>query len=221
VISLGVVAHTSRATQARELARCVRADYLSVDDGSLNCDDNHEHVQHHLAGLPATWAIIVEDDALPVPGFREQAEAALPMAPSPIVSFYLGRMRPPWAQAGIQSAIEAADTENADWIVGTHLLHGVAYAIRTELLPSVMHYPTPLPVDQHISRWAQAHGHLISYTWPSLVDHADGPTVVQHPDGQPREPGRVAWKTSPHDSWSTRSVTLRIECSPPNSSPNI
>ena len=210
MICVGVVAHTLRADQARQLAKTVNANFLSIDDGSLGCDDNHEAVQAHLAALTSTWSVILEDDAQPVPGFRQQLVEALPLSPSPIVSMYLGKCRPPWAQRHVQSAIEAADLENADWIIGTHLLHGVGYAIRTELLPSLMHYPTPLPVDQHITRWAQAFGHTIAYTWPSLVDHKDQPTIVNHPDGHPRPPGRVAWKTSPHESWTTRSVTLRI-----------
>lgn len=186
------------------------ADYVSTDDGTLGCDENHDAVLTHLAGLPSTWSVVLEDDALPVQGFREQLTQALTLAPTPIVSLYLGRQRPPWAQAGIQTAIEAAEVERADWIISSHLLHAVGYAIRTDLIPALLHYPTPLPIDQHVSRWAQSQGHLIGYCWPSLVDHCDQPTLFDHPDGQAREPGRIAWNTSPHESWSTRSVTVRI-----------
>jgi len=193
------------------LARTVKADLVSIDNGVMGCDDNHDLVQHHLAALPSTWSVILEDDADPVEGFRTQLRDALTMAPAPIVSLYLGRLRPPWAQHGAAAATEAADTEHADWIISTHLLHAVGYAIKTELLPSLLDYITPLPIDQHITRWAQSRGHTIAYTWPSLVDHADHPTVItQHPDGQPRTPGRIAWKTAPHPSWSTRSVTLKV-----------
>lgn len=154
--------------------------------------------------------MIVEDDAIPVVGFRDQLTDALTVAPAPIVSLYLGRLRPPWAQPAVLAATEAATAENADWIISTHLLHAVGYAIKTELLASLLHYPTPLPVDQHITRWAQAFGHTIAYTWPSLLDHRDDPTLFDHPDGHPRTAGRIAWKTSPHPTWTPRSVTLRI-----------
>lgn len=184
---------------------------MSIDsNGLMGCEENHRTVLRHLTALPSTFSVVLEDDAVPVDGFRTQLDQALIMAPTPLVSLYLGRLRPPWAQPGIRTAIEQAG--DADWIIGSHLLHAVGYAIRSELLPSLLNYPpTPLPIDQHITRWAQSYGHQIAYCWPSLVDHADTPTVIdQHPDGQPRTPGRVAWKTSPHPNWSTRSVTMKV-----------
>lgn len=209
---IGVVAHALRAKQAQALTRKVGADFISIDtNGLMGCDGNHEAVQRHLAALPSAFSVVLEDDAVPIDGFRDQLNEALLMAPTPIVSLYLGRLRPPWAQDGIQAAIGQAQDEAADWIIGTHLLHAVGYAIKTELLPSLLNYPpTPLPVDQHISRFAQTYGHLISYAFPSLVDHADLPTIVEHPDGQPRTPGRVAWQTGAHPNWSTRSVTMKV-----------
>lgn len=209
---IGIVAHGVRATQAEALAQKVRADFVSVDtNGLMGCDANHDTVQHHLAELSSTWSVVLEDDAVAVSGFREQLEQALIMAPTPIVSLYLGRQRPPWAMPAVQAAIAEAEAAQADWIIGSHLLHGVGYAIKTSLLPSLLNYPpTPLPVDQHLSRFAQTYGHLVSYAFPSLVDHADLPTIVDHPDGQPRTPGRVAWRAEAHPTWSTRSVTMRI-----------
>lgn len=207
---IGVVAHTSRLAQAEHLADQVGATILSVDDGLLGCDDNHEQVQSLLATKPATWSVILEDDALPVEGFNDQLAQALTLSPSPIVSLYLGRLRPPQYQSAIEAATEAATLDNADWIISTHLFHAVGYAIRTELLPSLLNHLTPLPVDQHITTWAQQYGHTIAYTWPSLIDHHDGPTVItQHPDQEPRTPGRTAWNTAAHPTWSTRSVTVR------------
>lgn len=209
---IGIVAHAVRAPAAKALARQVKADFVSIDsNGLLGCDGNHHTVQRHLWCLPSTWSVILEDDAVPVAGFRQQLDEALLLAPTPIVSLYLGRLRPPWAQAGVQAAITDAQQAQADWIIGTHLLHAVGYAIKTELLDSLLHYPpTPLPVDQHITRWARSYGHSISYAYPSLVDHSDVPTIVEHPDGQPRTPGRVAWQAAAHPTWSTRSVSMRV-----------
>lgn len=185
-----------------------------MDTGLLGCDDNHHHVLTHLAGLPSTWSVVLEDDAIPVDGFRAQLEAALPFSPSPIVSLYLGRLRPPQHQADIQSAVQAATIEDADWIIATRLFHAVGYAIKTELLPSLLNHLSNWPVDQHISEWAMQRGHTIAYTWPSLVDHADGHPVADHPDGQPRTPGRVAHKTGTKQQWTTESVTLQPQGQP-------
>lgn len=207
--AIGIVAHASRAAQARALAKQVSATFISFDNGLLGCEGNHHAVQTHLAALPSTFSVILEDDAQPIEGFRTQLAAALPMAPAPIVSFYLGQARPQrWAPRA-QAAITDAATAGAHWIVATRLLHAVGYAIRTDLLPSLLAYESKFPIDQHISRWAQRYGHTVAYTAPgSLVDHADGPSVTNHPDGQPRPPGRRAWQLGGHDTWTSQSVPL-------------
>jgi hypothetical protein len=49
-----------------------------------------------------------------------------------------------------------------------------------------------------------------TYTWPSLVDHADVPSAIAFPtDGEVRERGRVAWKVGTRDRWTRRSVELK------------
>jgi GR25 family glycosyltransferase involved in LPS biosynthesis len=205
---IGVVAHTSRADEAKDLAAQVGADYISVDDGSLGCDDNHEAVQQHLAALPSTWTVVLEDDAIPLDDFNEQLDHALPMSPSPIVSLYLGKQRPPHWQKRIATALAHAVDEDAHWIISTHLLHAVGYAIRTDLMPSLLTHQSTLPVDQHITNWGKRFGHTTSYTVGSLVDHADWPTIVQHPDKQPRRPGRTAWDFGGNTYWTSRAVPL-------------
>lgn len=201
---IGIVTHTSRIDHAAALADVVGASVVSVDDGTMGCERNHQKVWRWLSQRTDDWAVVLEDDAVPVPGFRTQLAQALNHAPTPIVSLYLGRMRPPWAQDAILTAVTKAS--DADWIVSNHMLHAVGYAIKAELLPTIPRVGAT-PVDQHLSAWAP---HPISYCWPSLLDHADLPTIVDHPDGQPRPPGRVAWKTAAHQIWSNRSVTMRI-----------
>lgn len=210
MIGIGVVAHTSRSNLAEALALDVDADVLSVDDGQLGCEGNHAAVWEQLAALPTGWSVILEDDAQPVDGFAAQLAAALPMAPAPIASLYLGRLRPaPW-QRRIRAALDQADTVDAHWIMATRLLHAVGYAIRTELLGSLLRFTSARPVDEHISRWARQYGYPTCYTVGSLVEHADEPTVIPlHPDRQPRTPGRKAWRLGGHDRWTTTTVTMR------------
>lgn len=208
LFSIGVVAHTSREPEAKALAHEVEADFISVDNGILGCDDNHEAVQQHLAALTSTWSVILEDDAVPVEDFRAQLTQALPMAPAPIVSLYLGRQRPPHWQKRIQRALAQAEETESPWIISTHMLHAVGYAIRTEHLPSLLAHESTHPIDEHISSWARRYGHTIAYTTPSLVDHADWPTIVDHPDGDRRKPGRTAWSFGSTHQWTTKTVTL-------------
>lgn len=128
------------------------------------------------------WAVILEDDGLPVKGFREQAGLALAAAPDPVVSFYLGRRRPPQFQVPIANALHRADEADACWIRWVEGLHGVASAMRTDLVDGFLARRDPqLPIDQAMGRWACGEGLQISYSTPSLVDHADAPTLVQAP----------------------------------------
>lgn len=184
------------------------AAYLSMDSGQLGCKANHLRCWRYLARKASDFSLVLEDDAVLTSGFTDQLHSALDNAPTPVVSLYLGRQRPRQFQDRIAAATQQAEVQDASWIIGNHLLHAVAVAIRTDLLPSLLGRVTDLPIDHHISVWARQHRHQISYSWPSLVDHQDGPTLVNHPDGSPRTPGRTAWRTGTRTSWTSRSVEL-------------
>lgn len=207
--AIGIVGHPTRSTAAKALARSTRAAFISFDNG-LGCDRNHINVLEHLEAIPSTYAVVLEDDAVPVADFTSQLQQCLPFAPSRVVSLYLGRQRPPQFQDAIAAAVTDADQQDASWIVASRMMHAVGYAIHTSLLGSLLDFDSYLPIDEHISAWAQIHGHVVSYTWPSLVDHADVPTIVAHRDGEPRPPGRVAWRTGRRDTWTTTSVPVCV-----------
>jgi hypothetical protein len=207
VIRIGIVAHTSRADAAHELFATVGASFLSMDNGRLGCDGNHDRVHRWLVSQPSVWSVVLEDDAVPVPDFKAQLEACLEHSPEPLVSLYLGQSRPPQYQVAIGRAVEAAQRDGADWVSADRLYHGVGYAVRTDLLPGLVGWRMGLPVDERISEWASWSGLDVSYCVPSLVDHADWPTVIAvHNDGQPRPAGRVAWSAGAHADWSSKSV---------------
>ena len=210
--TIGIVAHTSRAEQAHKLAETVDATYLSMDDGQYGCEGNHHRTWQWLQDFATTeWALTLEDDAEPVPAFREQVTAALAASPAPVVSLYLGRLRPPHWQNAIQYATERANQHNAHFIRATHLLHAVAVAIRTDLIPDMLANTrtSRRPWDFAIAAWALQSGHQIAYTWPSLCDHTDGPpAITRHPDKAPRPPGRKAWQVGDRDVWEPTTVEM-------------
>lgn len=211
-VAVAVVAHTARAEQAHQLQDTVRAAYLSMDNGALGCENNHRKAWAWLAGRDTDWSIVLEDDAQPVTGFREQAAQALAAAPTPIVSFYLGRLRPPHWQPQIEHAITKAQQENACYITSTHLLHAVAVAIKTEHIPDMLDLTKNSihPWDYRVGAWAQYNWPQggITYTNPSLVDHADTESIARHPDRKPRTPGRKAWTVGTRPTWTTKAVHL-------------
>lgn len=207
-LAIGIVAHISRLSTAEWLAKTVDAEYLSVDDGSLGAERNHCRVWRWLSEQPADWVICLEDDALPVPDFRNQLAQVLEVAPTPIVSAYLGKLRPPKYQRAIEGALNRADAEDAHWITSNHLLHAVGVAVRSRLVTDMLNNLPVLPIDLAIARWARAHKYGIAYTVPSLVGHRDKPSLIAHPDGIARTPGRVAWRVGTRDHWTSASVPL-------------
>jgi hypothetical protein len=208
-VSSAVVAHTDRLGAATELAALVDAQ-ISVDDGSLGAETNHLRAWAMTRNRDTDWALVLEDDAQPVAGFTEQLHAALRTAPAPIVSLYLGRSKPRTWQHRIAQALDHADMLNAHWITTHHLLHAVAVAMRTELRDDWIEWAASneLPIDERLGAWARAREHRITYAVPSLVEHADWPTLIRHRDGQPRGQGRIAWRTGTRDAWTSRSVFI-------------
>lgn len=201
-----VVAHTARQAMADSLAADVGAAHVCLDDGTLGAEHNHRRAwDWHNTHTRDGFALVLEDDAVPVPGFRDQLTAALDAAPAPIVSLYLGTGHPRQHQPLIERAIVAAG-HDVDWLIADHLLHAVAVAIRADLLPIAL---DDRPTDEAISAWARARRHPIAYCWSSLVDHADEPSVItaradHRTDTRPRR----AWHAAPHQHWSSRSAVL-------------
>lgn len=209
--AIGVVAHVDRADQARTLAASVGAVHLSIDDGTLGCRHHHTKVWAHLAqhSHGDDWLAVLEDDAVPVDGFCDQLHQVLSVAPAPVVSLYLGTCRPPHQQACISEAINQADRDGAHWITTDRLLYGVGVAIKTNLVASMLADTDPkIPIDYAIRDWARRSGHRIGFCWPSILDHRDDNTLFRHPDGEPRDTTRKAWRTGTRTHWTNKAVNI-------------
>ena len=212
---IGIVAHSARAERAHALMESVGAAYLGMDNGTHGCEANHMRTWRWLAEHDTSgWCVVLEDDAVPIPSFTGEMNQALKHSPHPIVSLYRGHnVNNPAAETAGLRATRKANEGNACWVTTHVLLHAVAVAIRTEVLPAVLdHIDTihnRLPIDESISHWAIRTKTLIAYTHGSLVDHADTPSVIiKHRDKLPRPPGRVAYQLGAPTTWTDKAVTL-------------
>lgn len=206
---IGIVAHTSRSTQAHQLMADVGATYMSIDNGTLGPNANHMRVWNWLAKHSADeWAVVLEDDAVPCDGFTTQLEQALAAAPSPIVSLYLGTGHPVHRQPAIARAIDQAHHTDAAWITGTDVIHAVALAIHTDLVTDMVNTVSTMTgdIDKAIAKWAKQQGHLVSHQHPSTIDHRDQPTVIT--GRTPRNHERRAWTHGTRQHWNTTAVTM-------------
>lgn len=191
----------------------VSASMLFMDNGTYGCGPAHAKVWQYLAGKTDEWSVVLEDDAEPVDDFHHQLEQALTAAPSDVVGLYLGDPSH-WGtyaqrQQRLRTAGAEADEADACWITTTEILHGVGIAIKTPLVPAMLEYlaTSKRPYDYAIRNWARKAGHTISLAWPSILDHADGETLVNHPDGLQRGVRR-AWRVGTRTQWTSTAVTL-------------
>lgn len=214
-ISWGVMGHPERERGALALSWMLGAT-LTLDEGwGENGTGDRAWTDAHARAVDparpvtqlADWCVVLQDDARPVAAIYEQAVAALAAAPTPVVSFYLGTGYPEHTVTPARVAMLKADEDQAAWIVTRRLFWGVAVAIRTELVPDMLKGVgrSRRPYDERISRWAEQAGHRISYTWPSLVDHADGESLVRD---RPRRRPRIAYRTGTRTDWATSPVEM-------------
>lgn len=216
---IGVAAHVSRFDMAHALAKQVGAQVLNVDEGNHDvyedrlaaCAANHLAVLQQLGDLVIDhpWCIILEDDALPVEDFRKHAAAALTHAHC-LVNFYIGMAR----GDRNRDRLEGAVADGIAWFTSRDMNSAVAYAIRSDVLPSILNrftsYGRDKTVEWRLTAWAaeqggsEYHEPRFYCTLPSLVDHADEKSIV-FPGVNNAE--RRAWKVGIPDSWDTPAIT--------------
>jgi GR25 family glycosyltransferase involved in LPS biosynthesis len=204
-ISIGIISDTRRKDMGVKLSDLVDADFLSVDDGSLGCTQNHARAWRQHSTKPADWNLNLEDDAVPVENFRDQLDKALEAAPTPIVSLYLGGGYIGDNMTG--ALLDDARAIGAHWAVTKGgILHAVALAVRQEILASMIEYlgARTRAVDSTLSTWALNNSYEVGYSIPSLVDHADEKSLVTKYRRSPRR----AFMTGRRDEWCSKLILM-------------
>ena len=202
-VSYVVMAHVARLEQAQALCELVKGS-LVVDDGSKG--ENRNGDDSWAAGDPtADWIVVLQDDAVPVDGFLDAVPDALAHAPETAVSFYVGTGRP--MQLQVERAVVQARESGSAWLEHKTLLWGVGVAMPAHRVAGFLAW-APLcdfAYDSRIGAFWHRQLVPVRYTFPCLVDHEDGETLLKHPWGPPKAPRR-AWQVGVAESWDTRGV---------------
>lgn len=209
-VTAGIVAHIDRRQRTNRLhaelsEQFPTALFEDTPAQGLGCDYNHLRAWDETASMATSpWCAVFEDDAEPVPDLAYHLGQALFYSPAPIVSLYLGRGRPVHWQRRIGNAMRF----DRPFIVTTHLLHCVAVCIRTELVHELIedakvaiNHGVHKPIDEALTEAIQNRNLPVAYTAPSLVQHADEPSLAEHRWGKHTSEPRVAWAVGVRDSW--------------------
>lgn len=189
---VAIVGHVSRTTQAAELARTLAPATLHLDDGSLGEWGNHRQALSMATAGGKTHVLVLQDDAVPVPDLLVHAAAAVEQRPNDLISLYVGKLRP--LAPLVTRAVDHARETEASWLSHERLLWGVGFILPTHAIRPVVRTADdlqPVPTDRRLGMaWRKTQSRDVLYTWPSLVDHADGEQVTTDHPTRPR--GRVA-----------------------------
>jgi len=200
-VRFAVVCHHSRMEMALKLAESLPVDTeLFID----NCDSGANAIHYRAlewATEQSCRVVVLEDDALLVPGFTESVREWVTRFPDNLISFYLGTGRPPQYQQQIAASLIDADKRRGDYITMDRLIHGVCYSPPVNALDRIMqNWNRTKAADYAVG---DALGGKVIYPCYSLVDHADGVTVERHPDNQPRIERRRAWRLAGPTEWQS------------------
>ena len=189
-VTFCVVGHHKRRDMATCLAETLGA-HLLIDDGDHGANWNHRRAIE-WASQQDCRVVILEDDALLLPGFSESVSEWVTRFPDHLISFYLGTGRPPQYQQQIATRLIDADKRQGDHIIIGRLIHGVCYSPPVSGIAKILsNWNRNQAADYSVG---DALGGEVIYPCYSLVDHADGATVERHPDNEPRSERRRAWR---------------------------
>lgn len=218
MIRFAVVGHVSRAVQCAALQRSLNAT-LFLDDGTLGEWANHARAlkwgadAHDDELWADSWLVVLQDDAQPVPDFRKHVSRALSNVPddAALVSLYCGTSRPLRSVKPFDDACARADLDGSGWLAASRLCWGVGVAVRGSRLRALLDFGAThdLPYDERLSAFIEGDPWLgsIYYTWPSLVDHEDGESLVTHKYDEDFRP-RKARKVGLPRSWNVTQVNI-------------
>lgn len=179
------------AASTQQVNLKVEAGFIAINKGRsqqgfIKCWD-------YLALQTTEWALLLQDDALPVKAFQTHLYKMLEAAPSPVVSLYFGPPAPKAASA-------EAEVLGASFITAPTLFDTVAVCVKTALIPSMLDTVRGhRPLEAAISQWCADNQYLITYPQPSLCDRSPS-RYGYHNSPTPllayRLGGRTTWDTN-------------------------
>lgn len=210
-LSVAVMAHPKREAFVPSLLDSLDAPATVVWDQK---QDRWETGRRSMLSFDpdATHHLVVQDDAIVCRDLVSALTTALDHVPelSP-VCLYVGRVRP--HARGVSEAARRAKSTGASWLVMTGLCWGVGVVMPTSVIRRMVAECDKLDVanyDSRMSVYFERRGTPVYYTWPSLVEHRDSPSLVPHRAGKRHAHNFIGADASALDiDWSRPAVDVR------------
>lgn len=174
-IHVAVVGHINRQAQAEALAASLGAE-LFLDRLTLGPTFGHLNALNWGASKTG-HLIVIEDDAQPVPGFLNIASKWIDQHPEELTSFYLGTGYLPSKPEIVTKAVSEAEATGSDHVTFERLYTAVTYTLPTRRIADLKMSAKDVADTSLGIRWKTLTKRPIFYTIPSLVDHADTPSI--------------------------------------------
>lgn len=194
-VSASIMAHPDREPYVRELESTLDRPVSVYLDPEGPPSGNGDRVWRTARGAwsmfdpAADYHVLIQDDAVPCADLLAGLEQALEyVPPGSVVSPYLGTGR--MAPARWDVLEQRANERAASWIRGERVMWGVCLVFPVADIPAMIGYCDRLarmPDDMRVGTWAKRNDRETWYTWPSLVDHRQVPSLTKH-----RAPDRAA-----------------------------
>lgn len=177
-ISVAIMAHRKRSAVVADLVERlgIEDDRVVWDRRSDRWDTGVRAWRHHDPA--ADWHLVLQDDAMPCRDLLPGLEAALDHIPAQsVVSLYLGSNGP-----------RSLAAHDPSWITFPRLIWGVGIAVPVASIDDMLTWCEQNPQPNYDTRVARYYERAarwpVYYTWPSLVDHRQVASLLNHPNGR-------------------------------------
>lgn len=175
------MAHPARAGFVSELVEQLDRQAVVVwDERGDRWDTGRRALLEH--DPDATHHLVIQDDAIPCRDLVTGVEKALAYVPagSPMC-LYLGKVKP--FRRVVEPAAREAGESGASWLVMKETYWGPGIVLPTSQIADVVgwgdQHPNLANYDRRVGRWYLSRSVPVWYTWPSLVEHRDSPSLVK------------------------------------------
>jgi len=202
-VSFTIMAHPVRAPFVSSLQTELGAEVV-WDERQDRWDTGRRSMLTHGT---EQWHAVIQDDAVLCAGFQPALEKALEHVPadSPLV-LYAGRVSPYIRHfRGVP--------RQRPFLIMDRIIWGVGIVVPTEGIEEMVAFCDSIPMENYdlrLSQWFEALQLPVYYTWPSLVDHRDSPSLVPGRVSK-RHAYRFAGDNAHLIDWSRRPQRLNVQ----------